>query len=100
MDGSLSPKFSWRIFHSLGGKGRRGQAIPRMGRHHLTAFSGSRLNQERSTSNNRNSDGPNENFWRGVMTQICTMKCPHCGSTATKAKPEQQFKCEGCGWKL
>ena len=35
-----------------------------------------------------------------VMTQICTMKCPHCGSTGSKEKPEQQFKCEGCGWKL
>jgi hypothetical protein len=37
---------------------------------------------------------------RNPMTQICTMKCPHCGSTAIKAKPEQQFKCDGCGWKL
>ena len=27
---------------------------------------------------------------RNLMTQICTMKCPHCGSTAIKAKPEQQ----------
>jgi transposase-like protein len=37
---------------------------------------------------------------RNPMTQICTMKCPHCGSTAIKAKPEQQFKCDGCGWRL
>ena len=37
---------------------------------------------------------------RNPMTQICTMKCLHCGSTAIKAKPEQQFKCDGCGWKL
>jgi len=35
-----------------------------------------------------------------VMTQICTMKCPHCGGSATKTKPEERFKCEGCGWKL
>ena len=34
------------------------------------------------------------------MTQMCTMKCPRCGNTATKSKPEEQFKCEKCGWKL
>ena len=36
----------------------------------------------------------------GPLTQMCTMKCPHCGSTASKAKPEERFKCERCGWKL
>ena len=34
------------------------------------------------------------------MTHMCTMKCPRCGNTATKSKPEEQFKCEKCGWKL
>jgi len=31
---------------------------------------------------------------------MCTMKCPRCGQTATKAKPQDQFTCESCGWKL
>jgi transposase-like protein len=35
-----------------------------------------------------------------VMTQICTMTCPHCRNTATKAKPEEKFKCDRCGWQL
>ena len=34
------------------------------------------------------------------LTQMCTMKCPRCGSTATKVKPQERFKCEGCGWQL
>ena len=36
----------------------------------------------------------------GPLTQMCTMKCPRCGSTACKEKPEERFKCERCGWKL
>ena len=36
----------------------------------------------------------------GPSTQMCTMKCPRCGSTASKEKPEEQFRCERCGWKL
>ena len=36
----------------------------------------------------------------GPLTQMCTMKCPRCGSTASKEKPEEQFRCERCGWKL
>ena len=36
----------------------------------------------------------------GPVTQMCTMKCPRCGSTASKEKPEERFKCERCGWKL
>jgi hypothetical protein len=28
------------------------------------------------------------------------MKCPSCGGTATKEKPEDQFQCESCAWKL
>jgi hypothetical protein len=36
----------------------------------------------------------------GPLTQMCTMKCPRCGTTASKEKPEEQFKCERCGWKL
>jgi ribosomal protein L37AE/L43A len=36
----------------------------------------------------------------GPLTQMCTMKCPRCGSTASKEKPEEHFKCERCGWKL
>jgi ribosomal protein S27AE len=36
----------------------------------------------------------------GPLTQMCTMKCPRCGSTASKEKPEERFKCEQCGWKL
>jgi len=35
-----------------------------------------------------------------IVTHICTMKCPKCGSTATKPKPADQFKCDQCGWKL
>ena len=35
----------------------------------------------------------------GPLTQMCTMKC-RCGSAASKEKPEEQFKCERCGWKL
>jgi len=35
-----------------------------------------------------------------MTTQVCTMKCPKCGNTATKPKPADQFKCEQCGWKL
>ena len=33
----------------------------------------------------------------GPLTQMCTMKCPRCGTTASKEKPEEQFKCERCG---
>jgi ribosomal protein S27AE len=36
----------------------------------------------------------------GPLTQMCTMKCPRCGSTACKEKPEERFRCERCGWKL
>lgn len=36
----------------------------------------------------------------GPLTQMCTMKCPRCGSAASKEKPEEHFKCERCGWKL
>ena len=28
------------------------------------------------------------------LTQMCTMKCPRGGSTASKEKPEEQFKCD------
>src|ERR1700758_4553060 len=31
---------------------------------------------------------------------MCTMKCPRCGQTATKAKPQDQFYCGSCGWRL
>ena len=31
---------------------------------------------------------------------MCTMKCPSCGGTASKDKPEDQFKCESCAWRL
>jgi tRNA(Ile2) C34 agmatinyltransferase TiaS len=34
------------------------------------------------------------------MMSVCTMKCPHCGGTACKATPQDQFKCNSCGWKL
>lgn len=27
-----------------------------------------------------------------------TMKCPHCGKTASKNKPQDNYKCPGCGW--
>jgi predicted RNA-binding Zn-ribbon protein involved in translation (DUF1610 family) len=37
---------------------------------------------------------------KAMTTHVCTMKCPKCGSTATKPKPADQFKCEQCGWKL
>ncbi len=36
----------------------------------------------------------------GPLPQSCTMKCPHCGNSASKTKPEEQFKCERCGWKV
>ena len=36
----------------------------------------------------------------GPLTQMCTMKCPRCGSTASKEKPEERFKCDRCGWRL
>jgi transposase len=35
-----------------------------------------------------------------MKANICTMKCPKCGNTATKSKPADQFKCDHCGWKL
>jgi hypothetical protein len=28
------------------------------------------------------------------------MKCPRCGQLASKANPEDQFKCRSCGWRL
>ena len=47
-----------------------------------------------------NSEGSQKPREIDVMTHICTMKCPRCGSTATKVKPQERFKCESCGWQL
>jgi hypothetical protein len=34
----------------------------------------------------------------GKMAGDWTMKCPHCGETATKDKPQDDYKCPKCGW--
>src|SRR5579859_2350910 len=35
-----------------------------------------------------------------VELNVCTMKCPCCGQIASKARPQDQFKCDSCGWRL